>query len=197
MTYFTILRTAAALAVLTAAGAANADVVDFSGSISGLGIAGPDASCAPLPFRGILDASTSSGSSTLGSLTYDHNMCFSGASGPMDGNFDIYLAAGTLFGTFIGTASPTMTMGVADLDLTYTVLGGTGLYDGATGSFGGIATSDIRAGDGSHFNLDFTGSLNVEGVPEPDTWALLLVGFAGVGIALRRDRVRTPKASLA
>jgi hypothetical protein len=29
-------------------------------------------------------------------------------------------------------------------------------------------------------------------VPEPGTWALMLLGFTGVGIALRRSRKRKP-----
>lgn len=32
----------------------------------------------------------------------------------------------------------------------------------------------------------------VGGVPEPGTWALMLLGFAGVGVAMRRSRRRQP-----
>jgi hypothetical protein len=39
-------------------------------------------------------------------------------------------------------------------------------------------------------NAAVTGNLsfNVQAVPEPATWALMLLGFAGVGVALRRRR---------
>ncbi len=45
-----------------------------------------------------------------------------------------------------------------------------------------------RAGDGNALIADFASDRNffAEGVPEPGTWALLLVGFGAVGATLRR-----------
>jgi hypothetical protein len=41
----------------------------------------------------------------------------------------------------------------------------------------------------------FKAAFNAVGaVPEPGSWALMLLGFAGVGVALRRDRKRTSTA---
>jgi len=34
----------------------------------------------------------------------------------------------------------------------------------------------------------YSGTINVQAVPEPATWAMMLIGFAGVGLALRRRR---------
>jgi hypothetical protein len=52
------------------------------------------------------------------------------------------------------------------------------------------------------FKIDWTGSqrnydlvsqpIPVGGVPEPGTWGLMLLGFAGVGVAMRRSRKAKP-----
>lgn len=189
------IRAGMAFAVLVSAAAAGADALPFSGTITGLGLASVDGTCPSpsSPAHGVLAASTSDGSATLGSSTYshigyDHDWCFSGPSGPISGTFNLYLGASTLFGSVTGMATPTTTMGVTDLDLTYDILGGTGSYLGASGSFGGIAVSNFVPGEGSHFSLNFLGSVNAPAVPEPSSWALLLLGFAMVGTVIRRQR---------
>ena len=189
----TFIAMAAGFAFLGSAGAAQAQSQSFSGSLSGLGIAAPDASCAPAPSRGTLDPSTSSGSSTLGSFTYGHNWCFSGASGPINGTFGLDFGEDEIFGSVVGMATPTGTPFFTDLDLTYTILGGTGLYANASGSFGGIALSQFEPGVGSHFSLNFLGTVSTPAVPEPATWAMLLLGFAMAGFLIRRDRVLKPR----
>jgi hypothetical protein len=183
---------AAGLAFLGSAGVAEAQSMSFSGSLSGLGLAGPDASCAPAPSRGTLDPSTSSGSSTLGSFTYGHNWCFSGASGPINGTFGLDFGEDEIFGSVLGLATPTGTPFVTDLNLTYTILGGTGLYANASGSFGGIAVSQFEPGVGSHFSLNFLGTVSTPAVPEPATWAMMLMGFAMAGFLIRRSRALKP-----
>jgi hypothetical protein len=170
----------AAFGLTTAAQAA----VSFSGSLSGLGMGSPDASCAPAPFRGVLSPSTSTGSSNLGSFTYGHNWCFFGASGPINGTFSLDFGDDEIFGSVTGLATPTGTPLLTDLDLTYTILGGTGVYADASGSFGGIAISRLEPGVGSRFSLDFVGSVNA--VPEPGTWMMMLVGFGAIGFTMRR-----------
>jgi hypothetical protein len=34
----------------------------------------------------------------------------------------------------------------------------------------------------------YSGTLNIQAVPEPATWAMMLIGFGGIGMALRRRR---------
>jgi hypothetical protein len=66
---------------------------------------------------------------------------------------------------------------------TLTFTGGTGKFAGATGASSGegwlAPTGYTIAGDGI---------LQVPGVPEPATWALLLLGFGGIGVTMRRSR---------
>ena len=181
------VRFVVGVAALAWGAASQAQSIDFSGSLSGLGLAGPDASCAPAPFRGVLSPVTSTGASDLGSFTYGHNWCFSGASGPINGTFTIDFGDDELFGSVLGLATPTGTPFLTDLGLTYTILGGSGLYAGAGGSFGGIAQSQLEPGVGSHFSLNFVGTISA--VPEPQTWVMMLLGFGAVGSAMRRRRI--------
>ena len=37
-------------------------------------------------------------------------------------------------------------------------------------------------------NASYSGTLNIAPVPEPATWALMLLGFGGIGMAMRRRR---------
>jgi hypothetical protein len=72
---------------------------------------------------------------------------------------------------------------------------GTGSYEGANYvNVAGPWSETVRyrlnftGGVGSNFN----GTVNLAAVPEPATWALMLLGFGGIGMAMRRQR-RTPK----
>jgi len=60
--------------------------------------------------------------------------------------------------------------------------------DDALNSFTAVSTgsfaSDIASGGGA-------------GVPEPATWAVMLIGFGGIGAAIRRGRTKTLARSLA
>ena len=105
------IRAGMAFAALVSAAAVRAAVLSFSGTITGLGLASVDGTCPSpsSPAHGVLAASTSDGSATLGSSTYshigyDHDWCFSGPSGPISGTFNLYLGANTLFGSVTGMA---------------------------------------------------------------------------------------------
>jgi hypothetical protein len=85
-------------------------------------------------------------------------------------------------GSFAGTSAATSTPGLFDLVFGYDILAGTGRFAGATGSFNQIGTVDVRGGPPSRLSLIFSA------VPEPGTWAMMLVGFAAIGSTLRRRR---------
>jgi len=53
---------------------------------------------------------------------------------------------------------------------------------------GGGDTLTFKGGDGPGFNVFSDVSLSAAAVPEPATWAVMLVGFAGVGLAVRRRK---------
>jgi PEP-CTERM motif len=68
-------------------------------------------------------------------------------------------------------------------ELSYTVLGGNGVFAGATGS--GLTTVTITGAPGADgFPYFEVGQLTVAAVPEPTSWALMLAG--GTLLAARR-----------
>ena len=94
-------------------------------------------------------------------------------------------------GTFDGLGSLNATPGIFNLVLNYTVLDGTGRFLGATGGFHGIGTVDARVPP-SRVTFDFDGLINAPAVPEPATWAVMMLGFGLIGGAMRRRRNPTP-----
>lgn len=47
-------------------------------------------------------------------------------------------------------------------------------------------------GDASQYTAALTNGSIAYGVPEPSTWAMMIIGFLGVGRALRRSRAHSP-----
>lgn len=187
------LQAAVGLTALACSIQAKADVLSFTGSMTGIGIVSPDPACAPRS-RGIINPASTVGSSSLGAFTYGHSVCTSGPpGGPLDGAFDISFGSDGFFGSLAGASAANPTMpGIFDFDIAWTVLGGTGRFAGATGAFfsgpGSNANINFRP---SHITFNFVnGQINAPAVPEPATWAMLILGFGAVGWSLRYRSAR-------
>ena len=144
---------------------------------------------------------TSSGTSNFGTFTPTLSHCIQlplATVGPTAfdlGEFLFEFESGDiLFGTYSGYLSPSAP-GLFSVDQTHIVSGGTGLFFGATGSFTSSGLLSFRTGRPA-VQQTFAGSLNLPAVPEPSIWAMLLLGFGGIGLALRRRKGEGQKRGL-
>jgi hypothetical protein len=181
----------AALAIAAAA-PANASIVTFTGTeMNDTPTPHPDASCA----SGQVLVSFNPGNAiTAGASNF-------GAFGPSmthfltpppttysGGAFEFDFAAGDEFsGTYSGFFSPTAVPNVLNSTVNYIVTAGTGRFLGATGTIQGVGILD-RTVLRPINNLTLSGALDLPAIPEPSVWALMLVGFFGLGATLRRRR---------
>jgi len=78
-------------------------------------------------------------------------------------------------------------MGFAPFEKIFTVTGGTGLFEGATGAFTLTGTANFI---NSSSQGTFTGTINT--IPEPATMLLLGTGLAGFWAAVRKRRKSAP-----
>ena len=106
------------------------------------------------------------------------------------GTFIIDFGADLFRGTFTGGATPTGTAGISDTTWLFTILSGTGRFAGASGIFDGTGISDATSRP-THVSINFDGAVNAPAVPEPASWALMILGFAGIGLVTRRRGPRT------
>jgi hypothetical protein len=183
---------------------AYASTVLFSGSQSNTNAPGaPGGRCAGATVNiGNAAPFFSTGSSNVGSFSTAQSHCLN--SGPpvavgaadvpyYDGLFTYTFADGdTLFGDYVGTLSNGGSMGLVDNLQTFTITGGSGAFAGATGGFTGEGTIAFIPGQAPLSQITFSGAFDAPGIPEPAAWALLILGFGGVGAALRRRRGLLP-----
>jgi uncharacterized repeat protein (TIGR03803 family) len=179
-------------------------VVDFGGALGGYPdergglVTGPDGNIYGTAYTDdggtIYKLDTTTG--TVSTL-YD----FAGSGAFYPGGRLIFDANGTMYGATSGNySSNTGTVfsltqgGVLSTLHTFTDfnLGGPqgGLYADATGALYGTASYGGEFGVGAIFKLTDTGFAvaSVGGVPEPSSWAMLVLGFGVVGVATRRRR---------
>jgi fibro-slime domain-containing protein len=78
--------------------------------------------------------------------------------------------------------------GIADAAATTSVL------SAGAHSFKMFYADRAQTGAQLHFSIDTQGVTLKPGVPEPATWALMLLGFGGAGAALRHRKARTATA---
>jgi hypothetical protein len=185
-----IVQTIVATSLVLAAVAAQADVLPFTGNVTGVStLIGPDPTCAPLQFRSTISPSSTVGTSTLGSFTYSTSTCLSLGGGSSFGTFTMDFGPDSFSGTFNGGSTPTGTAGISATEWLFTILSGTGRFDGATGTFEGAGLADARTRP-THVAISFIGDV-ITPVPEPASWALMILGFGAIGSVIRRRGGRT------
>jgi hypothetical protein len=193
----TALLAAAAAAPMTSADAAT---VTFSGTQSNINAPGAvGGRCGGFTVS-IANVAPffSTGSSNFGAFTTSQSHCLdapppiaagSGVVPYHDGLFTYTFADGdTLLGTYGGTLTNAGATGLINNLQTFAITGGSGQFAGATGGFLGTGTITFGAGRPPLSSLKFSGKINAPAIPEPATWALLVAGFGGAGVALRRAR---------
>lgn len=183
-----LVRTVVPFILLMEAMPANADVIPFTGTVTGVStLVGQDPTCAPLPFRSVINPSSTVGYSSLGNFTYSTSTCLSLGGGTSFGTFIINFGTDAFSGTFDGGSTPTSTPGISDTAWLFTILNGTGRFAGASGTFEGAGLADARTRP-THVAIAFIGNVVTPAVPEPASWGLMLLGFAAMGLVVRRRR---------
>ncbi|MBS0363789.1 MAG: FxDxF family PEP-CTERM protein [Proteobacteria bacterium] len=132
-----------------------------------------------------------------GNSTHTYNS----STGVFTDTFDFFLPTG-----FAGASAITTISGVATNDLNFTNISFNGV-SGTTATGGGTSTAHvdlqpITAGGEQHLVISGNGGgaatfggtvsfvLANAGVPEPTSWALMILGFGGAGALLRQQRRR-------
>lgn len=169
---------------------AGAQSIPFNGNVAASAVVSPSAGCAPLPFQGV---ATGTGNSNLGSFAYSHTVCTQGATGPVTGSFLADFGFDQFQGTLNGGSIATSTAGIFDQSFNFAITSGTGRFLGSSGAFTSFGQVDARTRPSQ---ITFTFSGLVTAVPEPASWAMMLIGFAMTGYALRFRR-RSDKPGLA
>ena len=179
----------AATLLCGSAGGAIAATIPFTGSVTGVStLIGLDPTCAPLPFRAEIHPDSTVGhSTTLGDFTLETHTCLAiaGANAPSFGTFTIDFGADSFSGTFDGGSTFSDTPGISDTAWLFTILDGTGRFLGATGTLEAAGLADARTRP-THVVIGFIGDILTPAVPEPGSWALMLLGFGAIGLAMRR-----------
>lgn len=142
--------------------------------------------------------STATGTSNLGAFAMTASHCIQ-LPPPVAydlGQFLFTFASGdTLFGTYSG-ALTFNAPGVFNLLQTNIVTGGTGLFAGASGMFTGTGIVSFVGGTPNSQQV-YAGALELPAVPEPATWAMMIMGFGAIGGTLRRRHIVTTRIGFA
>ncbi len=143
--------------------------------------------CGAFPPNLFVTLNPGTGTSNLGAFTSTGSFCTNIITGVQsNGLFSFDFANGnTFFGTLSGTTAPAVD-GVATNLFTFSITGGTGLFNGATGTL--LAPGTVTFLPGGFTNGTNTLSGTITTVPEPTTMLLLGTGLAGVATKVRKRR---------
>ena len=188
-----LIRAALVALALAVALPASAATFAFSGTaMNDTPPPGPSSLCSPGQVRVSFSPSTaiSVGTSNFGGFGATMAHCLTLPPTTYSGGaFDFAFTVGDhLQGSYSGFFSPTGTPGLLNTTVDYVATGGTGRFLGASGAFRGVGTLDRRL-PRPLSRLTFAGKLDLPAVPEPATWAMMIVGLGMAGTALRRRRL--------
>ena len=178
------------VAVVAGFTAVPANAVVFAGSLFNTNPpAAAGGRCAPealtVSIAPSLGASTGASNFGAFSATMSHCINLPLPTSYSDGLFSFDFGAGNLLtGTYSGVLSSSGTAGVFNNLENYLVTGGTGQFAGFSGSLTGTGTVTFAAGVPPASQQAISGDIGA--VPEPASWMMMLIGFAGVGHKLRR-----------
>jgi hypothetical protein len=206
----TFLLSGAALAALAAVSSAPAQAGTVCPTGGNVGVTGTTGCNVVITFQAngaITTAFTGLNSRGFGTYSYDagNDDALIGVvndSSKAIGHFTLGANANDIFGFDGDGVGSAAYLNVTNaLDTSYGAYGGqfayftniAGAYGPGTVNFiGGIAAN----GGTSYFSLEeaasLTGPPTVTGVPEPSTWAMMALGFAGLGFAGYRGRKKVP-----
>jgi hypothetical protein len=118
---------------------------------------------------------------------------YAGTSGPLSFGSGSETIASSGRGDLVGISSASGDLAVPSGYVSGRPLADTSTYDGATFASLGVTPGVYKWAWGAGANQNFT--LDIEAVPEPSTWAMTLIGFAGLGYAaVRKGAVRAISA---
>jgi hypothetical protein len=118
---------------------------------------------------------------------------YTGTSGPLSFGSGAETFADSGSGDIVGISNDFATLDVSSGYVSGSPLSDTSTYDGATFASLGVTPGVYEYTWGTGANQNFT--LDIEAVPEPSTWAMTLIGFAGLGYAaVRKGGVRAISA---
>lgn len=198
-----LTATGIGLAALAIATPSHAATFAFAGSRTNVDAPGPRSprcgSRTTANIRHEPPTATSVGTSNLGEFNPTLSHCIqlplsTAAPNPFDlGEFNFDFGMGdVLFGTYSGVVN-FVSPGVFAINQTHLVTGGTGRFLSANGSFESSGLLTFPGGRPT-VTQQFSGTLDLSAVPEPETWLLLILGFGAVGAGLRS---RTRQAAIA